>query len=598
METSLELNAEEIKLEHVLGDGTLGTVYKGIVRQNAVAIKLLNSALFDDPAVLEAFRRELEALSFIRHPNLCLFMGYTLNKDKVMVVNEYLKSSLEVFLEDKEKSTVTLLERLRMAKEAALGLSWLHRNHIAHRELKPSNILLDANNHAKVADYGLARVRQLTQRAKFKLEGAGSPEQARQADLMTSIELTSISTIEMDEVPYWTAPELLAQLATTPSLNSAVASLQMDSTTEPPSANTLPTITPPTSRVSYEKADIYSFGVILWQLLTRQEPFSRVTPSTAGSLPPYVDLHSFIQAVVIDKVRPEMPSDTIPALQELIKDCLDFNPNRRPPFQAIVKRLDHIIVDSAIRDPLANKFWKDSFLNSGGDTVKWKDFCNSFATFLGLTVPGSLNVLDLIAINHHKVKDTTIPLDVRCLHAIMVQKDNTAPPTTTQAAPTTSTADDLVHMDHFGRMMDWFGPIKKNARATILTRIREVLQKPWFHGDIPTPETETRIMTREVGTFLVRFSNSAPGVFAISKVAAPLKVNHLRVTRDTDDQGNSTFRLGSHVADSLDALIEQASADYGLTFPCANPPYAYLFAEQAPIGVYVEGGKVPALFAP
>ena len=593
VETSLELTPEEVVLGAVLGDGSLGTVYKGVVRQNAVSIKVLHPSVFEEVGAQDAFKREMEALSFIRHPNLALFMGYTLTSEKPMIVNELLKNNLEAYLQDKEKS---VLERLRIAKEAALGLSWLHRNHLAHREMKPSNILLDANLHAKVSDYGLSRVRFLTNLAKHRERSAvvgSSP------DLATSAELSARTALDFDELPYWTAPELLSTLRLNQSISGDVASLSLSASSESGTFGSSAG-----SRISYEKCDIYSFGMIVWQLLTRREPFS-ATPDGSAE---FDDLESFVQGVVQDKRRPEIPTDTLPVLQDLIKDCLDANPNRRPPFQSIVKRLDSAIIDYAIRDPLANKFWKDTFLTSGGDTVKWKEFCNSFATFLGLTVPGSLNILDLISINHHKIKDTTIPLDVRCLHAILVQSTSEVaqhnlvatalPPSGSSAKPASSAAsrdptssnDDMVSMEQFGKMMDWFGPIRKDARALILSRIREVLRRPWFHGDLPTVETEARIMTRDVGTFLVRFSNSAPGVFTISKVTAPLKVNHLRVSRDQDPENpfNFRFKLGAHIADSLEALVDLAASDYGLLYPCANPPYAYLFAEQAPVGSYVE----------
>ena len=603
VETSLELTPEEVVLGAVLGDGSLGTVYKGVVRQNAVSIKVLHPSVFEEVGAQDAFKREMEALSFIRHPNLALFMGYTLTSEKPMIVNELLKNNLEAYLHDKEKS---VLERLRIAKEAALGLSWLHRNHLAHRELKPSNILLDANLHAKVSDYGLSRVRFLTNLAKHRERSAvvgSSP------DLATSAELSARTALDFDELPYWTAPELLATLKLHQSLSGDVAALSLSS-----SGNGDNLGSSSGSRISYEKCDIYSFGMIVWQLLTRREPFSSTTDGEAE----FNDLESFATAIVHDKRRPEIPSDTLPVLQDLIKDCLDSNPNRRPPFQSIVKRLDSAIIDYAIRDPLANKFWKDTFLTSGGDTVKWKEFCNSFATFLGLTVPGSLNILDLISINHHKIKDTTIPLDIRCLHTILVQSTSEvaqhnlvastpanalsiastattkakAPPSAAAKDPTNSN-DDVVSMEQFGKMMDWFGPIRKDARPLILSRIREVLRRPWFHGDLPTVETESRIMTRDVGTFLVRFSNSAPGVFTISKVASPLKVNHLRVSReqDPDNPFNYRFKLGTRIADSLEELVDLAANDYGLLYPCANPPYAYLFTEQAPVGAYVEGSE-------
>lgn len=593
VETSLELTPEEVVLGAVLGDGSLGTVYKGVVRQNAVSIKVLHPSVFEEVGAQDAFKREMEALSFIRHPNLALFMGYTLTSEKPMIVNELLKNNLEAYLQDKEKS---VLERLRIAKEAALGLSWLHRNHLAHREMKPSNILLDANLHAKVSDYGLSRVRFLTNLAKHRERSAVA---GSSPDLATSAELSARTALDFEELPYWTAPELLSTLRLNQSISGDVATLSLSASSESGTFGSSAG-----SRISYEKCDIYSFGMIVWQLLTRREPFSGTPDGSAE----FDDLESFVQGVVTDKRRPDIPADTLPVLQDLIKDCLDANPNRRPPFQSIVKRLDSAIIDYAIRDPLANKFWKDTFLTSGGDTVKWKEFCNSFATFLGLTVPGSLNILDLISINHHKIKDTTIPLDIRCLHAILVQStsevaqhnlvataapsagSSAKPASATAARDPTSSNDDMVSMEQFGKMMDWFGPIRKDARALILSRIREVLRRPWFHGDLPTVETEARIMTRDVGTFLVRFSNSAPGVFTISKVTAPLKVNHLRVSRDQDPENpfNFRFKLGAHIADSLEALVDLAANDYGLLYPCANPPYAYLFAEQAPVGSYVE----------
>lgn len=623
METSLELKPDEVTIGAVLGDGSLGTVYKGEVRHNAVSIKMLHPSVFAEVGAQEAFKREMEALGFIRHPNLCLFMGYTLTSERPMIVNELLKNNLEAYLQEREQHGI--LERLRIAKEAALGLSWLHRNHLAHRELKPSNILLDSNLHAKVCDYGLSRVRFLTNQAKNRERQEIGRDTLGVPDLATSAELSARCALDFEELPYWTAPELLATLkfgsgvGVTPDF--ANLSLSGSSRGSGPTSSgsiavsSLSSSLPSSSKISYEKCDIYSFGMILWQLTSRQAPF---THADDGS-PMYTDLESFVEATVNEKKRPEIPSDTLPVLQELIKDCLDPNPNRRPPFLSIGKRLDSAIIDYAIRDPLANKFWKDTFLNSGGDSVKWKEFCNAFGTFLGLTVPGSLNILDLISINHHKIKDTSIPLDIRCLHAILVQSTSEIaqnilvaplpPPSSSSGSHpsgqrpslssikdiTSSSSDDMVSMEQFGKMMDWFGPIRKDGRALILTRIREVLKRPWFHGDLPTAETEARIMTRDVGTFLVRFSNSAPGAFAISKVASPLKVNHLRVSREKDPNNPFVlrFRLGTKIADSLEELVELAADDYGLMFPCANPPYAYLFTDQAPVGSYVNAGENP-----
>jgi len=85
-----------------------------------------------------------------------------------------------------------------------------------------------------------------------------------------------------------------------------------------------------------------------------------------------------------------------------------------------VKRLDLVVVDCAIRDPHANIFWKERFL--GLEEARWKEFINLFGEYIGLTTPGSLPILDLLAINHHRVKDTSIPLDIRCLKAVLGMK--------------------------------------------------------------------------------------------------------------------------------------------------------------------------------
>lgn len=77
-----------------------------------------------------------------------------------MIVTELMKYDLEALLQD-EEFQAPLLQRMRMAKDVALGMYWLHANKppILHRDLNPSNLLVDANGHIKIADYGLSRIR-------------------------------------------------------------------------------------------------------------------------------------------------------------------------------------------------------------------------------------------------------------------------------------------------------------------------------------------------------------------------------------------------------------------------------------------------------
>lgn len=95
----------------------------------------------------------------------------------------------------------------------------------------------------------------------------------------------------------------------------------------------------------------FFFSSVLWEILTREEPFAE-----------YTNFDKFKEAVVVRHERPPIPEDTIPSLKNLIKQCWDKDPNARPTFEKIITDLDAIIVESAIADPNARTFWKKYFL--------------------------------------------------------------------------------------------------------------------------------------------------------------------------------------------------------------------------------------------
>jgi hypothetical protein len=238
--------------------------------------------------------------------------------------------------------------------------------------------------------------------------------------------------------------------------------------------------------------------------------------------------------------------------------------------------LDHIIVDCAISDPHANIFWKERFLTK--DEVRWRDFVNLFGEFICLTTPGSLPIMDLIAINHHRIKDTAIPLDIRCLKAVLGE-----PPTQSGLVP--DYEEEVVHLERFGQVCDWFGPLKSNF--SILERVRNVLRCGWFHGDISTQEAENRLMLKEVGTFLVRFSTSAPGAFTISKVAMNGQIHHQRISKVRDDD-QDWFVIATYRFTSLIELIDESRQPLVLLIPCTGSKYFSLFTVQQEPSGYIE----------
>ena len=120
-----EIRAAEVSRQSKLGTGSFGDVWKGMCREQPVAIKILHRQDFDAKQ-LQVFKREVEVLSQIYHPNVCLFMGACFEKGSMMIVSELVpRGDLEKMLRDKNLQ-MSLVLRIKMAIEAARGMCWLH----------------------------------------------------------------------------------------------------------------------------------------------------------------------------------------------------------------------------------------------------------------------------------------------------------------------------------------------------------------------------------------------------------------------------------------------------------------------------------------
>ncbi|KAL5727435.1 non-specific serine/threonine protein kinase [Ranunculus cassubicifolius] len=141
----------------IIGDGGDGTVYKGYLRNTDVAIKSLN------PSSLQGrseFQQEVEVLSKTRHPNLVTLIGTC--SEAWSLVYEYLPNgNLQDRLSCKDNSSpLSWATRIRIAVDICSALIFLHSNKphgILHGDLKPTNILLDANFVSKLGDFGISR---------------------------------------------------------------------------------------------------------------------------------------------------------------------------------------------------------------------------------------------------------------------------------------------------------------------------------------------------------------------------------------------------------------------------------------------------------
>ncbi|MCD7450460.1 hypothetical protein HAX54_006530 [Datura stramonium] len=264
-----EILWEDISLKEEIGRGSYGVVYHGIWNGSDVAVKAYFGNQCSEDTLLE-YKKEVEIMKRLRHPNVLLFMGAVFSQEKPAIVTEYLpRGSLFKTLHGNNQ-ILDFRRRLRMALDVARGMNYLHRRHppIVHRDLKSSNLLVDKSWTVKVGDFGLSRFKNAT--LLTTKSGRGTPQ--------------------------WMAPEVLRN--------------------EP----------------STEKSDVFSFGVILWELMTESIPWSNLNSLQVVGVVGFMDR------------RLEVPENLDTRVSSIILDCWQSNPALRPSFEDIIQRMTDIIL--------------------------------------------------------------------------------------------------------------------------------------------------------------------------------------------------------------------------------------------------------------
>ncbi|KAJ2579512.1 Protein kinase of the Mitotic Exit Network, partial [Coemansia sp. RSA 1797] len=147
------------QLGDIIGKGAAGSVYRGLnLRTGAVvAIKQIRKEGFSSSAEIEAARKEIDVLRDLHHQNIVKYIGYEQTEHELDIILEYCEGgSLQNILSKFSKFPENLVGVY--VSQILDGLSYLHRNAILHRDIKPGNILLLKDGVVKLADFGVARI--------------------------------------------------------------------------------------------------------------------------------------------------------------------------------------------------------------------------------------------------------------------------------------------------------------------------------------------------------------------------------------------------------------------------------------------------------
>ena len=254
----------------LLGKGGMGEVYRAHDTKlgREVALKLLPTDIGSEPERLARFRREAKVLASLNHPNIAAIHGLEEDQGHVFLIMELVEG--EDLSDRIARGAMPVEETLNVARQLAHGLDQAHERGVVHRDLKPANVKLGPDGAVKILDFGLARA----------YAGESAEEGELGASPTITAAMTQVGTI-LGTAAYMSPEQARGK--------------EVD-----------------------RRADIWAFGVLLYEMLTGAQLFAgeTISDTLAGVLKTEPDLE-------------ELPGDTPVALRWLVERCLQKRPSKR-----------------------------------------------------------------------------------------------------------------------------------------------------------------------------------------------------------------------------------------------------------------------------
>ena len=182
-----------------IGEGAMGVVYRAMdpILNRPVAIKVMNDGLAQDDALRERFLREAQAAGSLQHPNVVTIYDFGETDGHLFIAMEYIQGAdLEHLL--RHHAPLSLAAKLDIMIDVLNGLSYAHRRGIIHRDIKPANIRVDEDGHARIMDFGVARLSTSNLTSTGVMMGTPNymaPEQISGEQVTSSVDLFSAGAV-------------------------------------------------------------------------------------------------------------------------------------------------------------------------------------------------------------------------------------------------------------------------------------------------------------------------------------------------------------------------------------------------------------------